>query len=435
VAPIVPPQPTTFPRFGAGNVDLHPETAMTSLEQSAPSPLRMVAADSVRFGIIALIAFLTLVDLFAAQAILPSLVQKFGVSRATMGVAVNASTFGMAIAGIAVALFGRNIDRRNGIWLSLAVLAIPTTLLAMTDDITTFALLRVAQGLCMSAAFTLTVAYLAEHFSPAQATGALAAYVTGNVASNFFGRIISAAVADTFGISTNFLTFAALNLAGAALVWLTLQKTERMMATGGAMPAMNAWAAHFRHPELGAAFAIGFLILFVFIGTFTYVNFQLTAAPIGLSAMSLGLVYFVFLPSMVTTPFAGRVARQFGPRAGIALTLALAIAGLAALLATSLPVVLAGMALVAVGTFLAQAIATGHVGRTAKRDKAAASGIYLASYYAGGLIGSFVLGQVFDRVGWTACVAVLIAALVAAIILAQVLGVPKDDGPDDKPRT
>ena len=49
--------------------------------------------------------------------------------------------------------------------------------------------MRVAQGLCMSTAFTLTVAYLAEHFSPNQATGALAAYVTGNVASNFFGRI------------------------------------------------------------------------------------------------------------------------------------------------------------------------------------------------------------------------------------------------------
>ena len=87
--------------------------------------------------------------------------------------------------------------------------------------------------------------------------------------------------------------------------------------------------------------------------------------------------------------------------------MALAIAGLAALLSTSLAIVLAGMALVAVGTFLAQAIATGHVGRTAKHDKAAASGIYLASYYAGGLVGSFVLGQVFDRVGWPACVAVL----------------------------
>ena len=155
-------------------------------------------------------------------------------------------------------------------------------------------------------------------------------------------------------------------------------------------------------------------------------NFQLTAQPINLSPMALGLVYFVFLPSMITTPLAGRVARRFGPKTGIALTLAVAIAGLAALLATNLSVVLGGMALVAVGTFLAQAIATGHVGRTARSDKAAASGIYLASYYAGGLVGSFVLGQVFDRLGWAACVVVLVAALITAIGLARVLTAPGD---------
>ncbi|ESY66215.1 MULTISPECIES: MFS transporter [Mesorhizobium] len=399
---------------------------MTTSEQTEPTRLRMVAADSWGFGLIALIAFLTLVDLFATQAILPSLVIKFGVSRATMGFAVNASTFGMAVAGIAVALFGRNLDRRNGIWTSLAVLAIPTTLLSQTDSILLFALLRVAQGLCMSTAFTLTMAYLAEHFSARQTTSALAAYVTGNVASNFFGRLMSAAVADRFGISTNFLTFAALNLIGAALVWFTLQKTSAMVrpdTTG--QTARAAWRRLLKNTELRGCFAIGFLILFVFIGTFTYVNFQLVAAPLSLSPMALGLVYFVFLPSMLTTPLAGRVAAGLGPRVGIGSTLVLAVLGLLLLLTTSLPIVLAGMALVAIGTFLAQAIATGHVSRTASHDRAAASGIYLASYYAGGLAGSFVIGQIYDRIGWTACVAVLGAVLAGAIAVARVLQTPK----------
>ncbi|MCZ8546440.1 MFS transporter [Mesorhizobium qingshengii] len=399
---------------------------MTTSEQTEPTRLRMVAADSWRFGLIALIAFLTLVDLFATQAILPSLVIKFGVSRATMGFAVNASTFGMAVAGIAVALFGGTLDRRNGIWISLAVLAIPTTLLSQTDSIVVFALLRVVQGLCMSTAFTLTMAYLAEHFSARQTTGALAAYVTGNVASNFFGRLMSAAVADTFGISTNFLTFAALNLIGAALVWFTLQKASEMMrADAMGEPARAAWKGPLRDAELRACFAIGFLILFVFIGTFTYVNFQLVAAPLSLSPMALGLVYFVFLPSMLTTPLAGRVAAGLGPRIGIGATLALAILGLLLLLTTHLPIVLGGMALVAIGTFLAQAIATGHVSRTASQDRAAASGIYLASYYAGGLAGSFVIGQIYDRISWTACVAVLVAVLAGAIAVARVLQTPK----------
>ncbi|MCA0032579.1 MFS transporter [Mesorhizobium sp. B263B2A] len=401
---------------------------MTTSEQTELTRLSMVAADSRRFGLVALIAFLTLVDLFATQAILPSLVVKFGVSRAAMGFAVNASTFGMAVAGIAVALFGRNLDRRNGILISLAVLAIPTTLLSQTDSIVVFALLRVVQGLCMSTAFTLTMAYLAEHFSARQTTSALAAYVTGNVASNFFGRLMSAAVADTFGIPINFLTFAALNLIGAALVWFTLQKTSAMVrpdTTG--QTARAAWRRLLNNAELRACFAIGFLILFVFIGTFTYVNFQLVAAPLSLSPMTLGLVYFVFLPSMLTTPLAGRVAAGLGPKMGIGATLALAILGLLLLLTTSLPMVLAGMALVAIGTFLAQAIATGHVSRTASRDRAAASGIYLASYYAGGLAGSFVVGQIYDRVGWTACVAVLATVLAGAFGIARVLQTPRHE--------
>ena len=41
-----------------------------------------------RSAVLGLIGFLTLVDLFAAQAILPSLVDLYGVSRAAMRVAV-----------------------------------------------------------------------------------------------------------------------------------------------------------------------------------------------------------------------------------------------------------------------------------------------------------------------------------------------------------
>ena len=51
------------------------------------------------------------------------------------------------------------------------------------------------------------------------------------------------------------------------------------------------------------------------------------------------------------------------------------------------------MTLVGVGTFFAQAVATGHVGRIANGDKAAASGLYLSSYYCGGLAGAAVIGQ------------------------------------------
>ena len=393
------------------------------MSQAAPTLDMPHAAGSItvlrRTLIIGLTAFLTVVDLFATQAILPSLARTYQVTPAAMGLAVNASTFGMAVAGLTVALSDRHIDRRLGILVSLVLLAIPTALLASAPNLTVFALLRIAQGLCMASAFTLTLAYLGEECSAMDAGGAFAAYITGNVASNLIGRLISAGVADHLGLAANFYFFSALNLAGAVLVYFTIHGTEPIPMMQGAAPARPAnRLRHWRDAKLRAAFGIGFCILFAFIGTFTYVNFVLVAAPLSLGPMSLGLVYFVFLPAVVTTLFAGRVAQVIGTRPAVWGALALAGIGLPLLLTGSLPAVLGGLALVGVGTFFAQAVTTGFVGRTATEDKGAASGIYLAGYFSGGLVGTALLGQLFDRFGWGACVGGIALSLAVAAALA-----------------
>jgi len=392
---------------------------MTSAIATAPvlAPARSQGA-ALRSLTIALTAFFTLVDLFAAQAILPILVHRYGVSPAAMGLAVNASTFGMAAAGLAVALFSRHIERRTGIVLSLVLLAIPTSLLAIAPNLTVFAILRIVQGLCMSAAFTLTLAYLGERCSAADTAGAFAAYITGNVGSNLVGRLVSAAVADHYGLATNFYIFAALNLAGALLVFLTISRSKPAANEHAGHSPIASSLEHFRNPVVLAGFGVGFCILFAFIGTFTYVNFVLVRPPLSLGMMSVGLVYFVFLPSILLTPIAGPLAKRFGTRPSIWAGLACAGIGLPLLVAPSLAAVLAGMVLVGVGTFFAQAIATGFVSRAATGDRGSASGLYLAFYFGGGLAGSAVLGQLFDRFGWPACVVGIGISLLIAAVLA-----------------
>jgi MFS transporter, YNFM family, putative membrane transport protein len=170
-------------------------------------------------------------------------------------------------------------------------------------------------------------------------------------------------------------------------------------------------------PQVRSAFAIGFCILFAFIGTFTFVNFVLVRPPLSLGMMDLGLVYFVFAPSIVTTVFAGRAVACFGMRRSIWAALAVAAIGLPLMLSTHLVEVLAGMVLVGVGTFFAQACATGFVGQAAQDHRGVASGTYLACYFLGGLVGSAVLGQLFDRFDWAACVAGIGTGLVVAALL------------------
>jgi predicted MFS family arabinose efflux permease len=304
------------------------------------------------------------------------------------------------------------------------ILAIPTSLLATAPDLTVFTVLRVTQGLCMASAFALTLAYLGEQCSSVDASGAFAAYITGNVASNLVGRLISAAVVDTLGLASNFYFFALLNLAGAALVYFTIQRVQPMHAMPASQTPFAATLAHWRNPALRAAFGIGFCILFAFIGIFTYVNFVLARPPLSLGRMDLGFVYFVFLPSIVTTLLAGKAVTRFGTRPAIWGALALAAIGLPLLLSSHLAQVLTGMVLVGVGTFFAQASATGFVGQAASENRGVASGTYLACYFLGGLVGSAVLGQMFDHFGWIACVAGVAASLALAGLLATRLTLP-----------
>ena len=389
------------------------------------SPRPLMHSRVGRLLLIGLISFLTLVDLFAAQAILPLLVHVYHKTPAMMGFAVNASTIGMAVGGIIVALVSRNLNRRRGIWIALALLAVPTALLASAPNITVFMVLRIAQGLCMATAFTLTMAHLAEQSGVEDTASALAAYITGNVASNLFGRLMSVALSVHFGLHANFYIFSALNLAGAVLASYGLSRTSPMTSVTKTVGSpTKVWSAHLQNPALRASFAIGFIILFAFIGVFTYVNFVLVRPPVSLSMMSLGLVYFVFIPSILTTPFAGRIASRVGTRSAFWVASVVAVAGLPLLVVQQRDSILLGLVLVGAGTFFAQAVATGFVGRAAATDRAAASGIYLASYYLGGVAGSALLGQVFEQFGWSYCVAVVGFALIVAMAFAAALKLP-----------
>ena len=357
-----------------------------------------------RLALVALVAFLTVVDLFAAQALLPTLAAHYGVSPAAMGLAVNACTLGMAAGGLGVAFLGHRIPRRGGILVSLSLLSVPTLLLAIAPDLTIFSLLRIAQGLAMSVAFGLTLAYLGERYMAQSAASAFAAYITGNVASNLIGRLIATTVTDHAGLSAAFAVFALLNLSGAALVYFTIDRVPRGSAMSIVDGHENRAIDHIYDPALRAGFVIGFCILFAFIGTFTYINFELVRPPLGLGMMELGIIYFVFLPSIVSTPLAGRAVSRFGVRPSLWGGLGVAALGLPLLLQPRLAPVLTGMVLVAVGTFFAQAVTTGFVSRTATHNRSAASGIYLASYFLGGLVGSAVLGRLYQDLGWAACV-------------------------------
>ena len=180
---------------------------------------------ALRAFTIGLTAFLTVVDLFATQAILPSLTAAYGVTPAAMGFAVNASTIGMAIGGLAVGLFGRSIDRRRGI-LAQPGDPVPANLASghHARRCRSSPCCASCRGFACRRPLRSRSPILASTRAAADTASAFAAYITGNVASNLFGRLLAAGVVDHLGLAANFYVFAALNLSGAVLVWFTVER-------------------------------------------------------------------------------------------------------------------------------------------------------------------------------------------------------------------
>jgi YNFM family putative membrane transporter len=366
-----------------------------------------------------LASFFTLLGLFGPQAMAPVLALYFGTSTTAIGVAINIALGGMIAAGLLSSLFADRISRKPAMVSAMALLTLPTALLPLVSDLMLFEMLRIAQGFLMCVGFTMAIAYVAEEWGASgTAPMLMGAYLTGNVAANVFGRMLAGAATELVGWHAAFGVFACLNLIGAALLQAVLPEPvhHRIESNHSAVPALQL---HFRNVALCGAFAVGFLILFTFVGLFTYVNFRLAEPMFGLSSAAIGSVYLVFSPALFITLFVGRAVQRFGYRATFLIGAAVSLVGTGLTLASALPVLMLGLALLGSGLFFSQAVATGFTGYAAARAKGTASGLYLSAYYTGGLCGAWGMGILFASRGWSGCAVLGILAIVSMMAVVS----------------
>jgi YNFM family putative membrane transporter len=159
---------------------------------------------------------------------------------------------------------------------------------------------------------------------------------------------------------------------------------------------------------------VGGALFFGFIGMFTYLPFHLAAPPYALPTAAISSVYLVYAAGVVSSRFAGRASGRVAPRALIAAGLAIEAVGMALTAARPLSLVVAGLVVLVLGTFTAQAVAPAFVNVTAETAKGGASALYLTSYYVGGTLGSALPGLAYQSAGWNGVVATCAGATVVA---------------------
>ncbi len=367
---------------------------------------------------VALAGFITFLNLYSPQALLPLLARELGASARDVSLTVSATTFAIALIAPFTGTVADVLGRKRVIITAMAALAAPIVLAALAEGLDGLVLWRFVQGLLLPPIFAVTIAYVGEELPVAEATSVTGIYLSASSFGGFAGRFLTGTLAAPIGWRGTFLVLAAITLAAALGVGLLLPKEQRFERSAGLAASSRQMLRHLRNPLLLVTYAVGFSVLFTFIASFTYVSFHLAAPPYGLSPFGLGAIFVTYLTGVVTTLFTGHGVARFGRRSLVIGLVAFWAAGMALTLLPSLPAIVLGLAICAGSGFVCQAVATGFVAVTAREGRSSAVGLYVTCYYIGGSVGGVLPGFAWERWGWPGVVALVLAmlALIAAFV-------------------
>ncbi len=398
-------------------------TANSPAHQFTTSP---IAAHRPPVLPVVLAGFTAFLGLYATQPLLPLLMRVFSASHFAVSLTITVATLAVAIAAPIVGRVADIAGRKRVIVGSAFILALATLMCATATGLEQFLFWRFVQGLVTPGVFAITIAYIHEEYPSWFAGRASAAYVSGTVVGGFCGRATVGLLAASAGWKTAFVVLGGASVAAAAVIakWLPAERAVGRPKTAGGGHGRSTLRL-LGNTRLFATNVVGFCVLFSQVAIFTYVTFHLEAPPYSLSTAALGWLFIVYLFGAAVTPIAGKWVDVYGHRTVLAVGIAVGATGALLTLASPLPLIVVGLALVGSGVFIAHATASSYIGIVTREDRGLAVGLYSSAYYLGGTLGGSVPSLFWERGGWLACVLLVLAVQATTLGVAQLFWRPE----------
>ncbi len=366
--------------------------------------------------------FATFALLYSVQPLLPAFSTAFGVSPAVSSLALSFSTGVLAVAMLVASSMSEVVGRKPVMLVALTASAVATLLVAVAPAWSQILGLRALMGLTLSGLPAVAMAYLVDEVDKSAVGRAMGLYIGGSAIGGMGGRIIVGVLGDYVGWRMALVVMGLLGLAAAALFWRNLPPSRHFEAQRPDLSALTrSLLRHFRDPGLCLLFLQGLLLMGAFVTLYNYLGYHLLEPPYRLTQAEISIIFLCYLLGTAASAWMGVLADRFGRRRVLVGTIGLMLAGILATLATSLVVVIGGIAVATFGFFGAHSTVSAWVGLRAEKAKAQASSLYLLAYYTGSSVAGTLGGFAWVAGGWSAVVAAVTGLTLAALVVALVL--------------
>ncbi len=371
---------------------------------------------AARFLGIIYITVFTFASLYAPQPLLPTINSEYrALSEATISLLMTVALLPLGIAPLVYGAFLSSMSSRKILTVALLLLGFSGALMSFFQNFGLVITARLVQGLCIPAILTCLMTHISGKFNGATLQRAMAIYIAATILGGLSGRLLAGFIADQAGWRGAILAVGAATMLGA----LPAAFLEGQGQAKFARVKLGEFWNIFRTPGISGLMLIDALGFFVFAAIANCLPFRLAQINPDVSDLRISLMYigygigiFVAFASRRTIAFFGGECRA------IVVGMSVYLVSLPVFLAPSEIMVFVAMCLICLGQFMEHSISPGLINRLTHHDKAATNGLYLSIYYAGGALGSYLPGFIFQSFGWTPFLSALALFLLLAIGIA-----------------
>ncbi|GAB3694316.1 MFS transporter [Halorubrum pallidum] len=372
----------------------------------------------------------TMVARLVISPLVPDITSRFGVTNATVGLALSGMWLAYAFAQFPSGLLGDRYGERRVILTAVGATAVASVLIAVAPSVHVFALFTVVLGAGAGLHYSVATTFLTRQFD--DIGRAIGVHVAGGPIAGLAAPPLAALVGSRYGWRAGILLGAAVAVPVFALFAWRVHPTPavRPDQSVGDRIALGPLRELLSRPSIRYTTALATMGAFSwqatasFLPTFLEVGAGLSAA---LSALLFSL-YFVVHGG--TQPVTGSLSDRTGRDATAMVTMGSGVVGYGLLVATArfglgLPTTVVAVGFVGVAMSWGAPVQSRFMDLLSDAERGAGFGLVRTVYMTLGASGSVVVGFVSDAAGWALAfglLACVMALALSALVVNRLLG-------------
>lgn len=369
----------------------------------------------------AIVVYCTIVAfavLYSTQPLLPLLATDWQRPVSDLALLTTVTMIPLAVAPLAYGYVLEHISTKHLLVAAFGILTAAQAGLGLGPDYPTFLLLRGVQGLVLPAVFTALMTYSSAAGGPSRTRRNITVYIAATIVGGYCGRALSGVLTDWLDWPTA-LMFWALAAVAATLATTRLASDPRLRLGRVSLAEVRALA---RRPVYAEGLAGAFLLFFVFAAMLNFLPFHMHDNDPDISHTAIALVYTGYLVGVTISLGSLHLVHLFGNerRTLVAGTLVYLLGTLLFALPGNAAAYVA-MLVFAAGMFTLHSVLSAFLNHLEHQRKGLINGLYVSAYYAGGAIGSYFPGFLYQQAGWDAFIALLLGLLAVLLGLSLLL--------------